>query len=282
MRCSFRWLVKIASCVLVLCATVHRPALAQESESGRRPSRTSRPPTFLVPPGLEQDQPAEGFRGRSRREVSSENNLSDEPTESVALRLWILTVSDTPKAPEDELSGRLVERVGNLPPVVGSVNDVRELVGQLKVAGLLRTAREFRVVTLNGQSITAQRGRNQPRVVATSVDPRAGRMNQIAMEPLGTQVELRPWIDAERNIQVSVKIGASDVEKSSNVVIAEPANGSPTFADVVTTWQFNTATSLKNNTAVLLQSIAVSASDDDAETETELIILGAAVVPVSE
>ncbi len=95
-------------------------------------------------------------------------------------------------------------------------------------------------------------------------------------------VELRPKIDSERNIQVSVKIGESDIEKSTDVLMAEPPEGSPTFADVVTTRQFNTATSLTNDTAVLLQSIAVSGSDDDADTETELIILGAAVVPASE
>jgi hypothetical protein len=270
--------VKITSCVLVFCATVHRPAIGQEAEGGRRPVRNNRPPTFLVPPGLEQDPPAERT-GRGRRaETSAENNLSDQPTESIALTLWILTVTDTPAAPGDELTAKLVEKVGQLTPVVGSTNDVRELMGQLKVAGLLRDLREFRVVTLNGQQASAQRGRNQPRIVATSVDPRAGKTNQIVMEPVGTLVEMRPLIDAEGKIQVSVKIGESQVEKSEEVLIAEPANGSPLFADVVSTRQFNTATSLKSNTAVLLQSIAVKGSDDDAETQTELIILGAAMI----
>ena len=134
------------------------------------------------------------------------------------------------------------------------------------------------MLTLNGQPVTAQNGRNQPRIVAASSDPRAGRTNSLVMEPIGTMVELRPRIDDVRNIQVSVKIGESTIEKSTDVVMAEPVGGSPMFADVVNTRQFNTATSLKNKTAVLLQSIAVSGSDDDAGTETVLIILGAAIV----
>jgi hypothetical protein len=91
---------------------------------------------------------------------------------------------------------------------------------------------------------------------------------------MGTLVEIRPRIDAERDIQVSVKIGQSDMEKSTEVMLAEPADGSPTFADVITTRQFNTATSLKNNSAVLLQSVSSSDSDDEASSETELIIPG--------
>jgi hypothetical protein len=279
MRCSFRWLVKIASCAMVLCAAIRTPAIAQESQEGRRPSRTSRPPTFLVPPGAEQDPSA---RRRLLSDPSSaagtQETLSDEPTESIALTVWILRITDSTDPQADELNENLAERVGNLSQIVGSVSDVRKLVGQLKVAGMLRNAREFRLVTLNGKAVTAQRGRNQPRIVATAVDPRAGRTHSLVMEPIGTMVEMRPMIDSERNIQVSVKISESDIEKSTDVLMAEPPEGSPTFADVVNTRQFNTATSLKNKTAVLLQSIAVSGTDDDADTETELIILGAAIV----
>ena len=103
-------------------------------------------------------------------------------------------------------------------------------------------------------------------------------MNQLASESVGTMVELRPKIDSERNIQVGIKISESDIEKSTDVLMAEPVGGSPMFADVVNTRQFNTATSLKNNTAVLLQSIAVSGFADDDDADTELIILGAAIV----
>jgi hypothetical protein len=176
----------------------------------------------------------------------------------------------------------LAERVGNLPSVVGSVSEVRELVDQMKVAGLLRNALEYRLVTLDGQAVTAQRGRNQPRIVASSVDPRAGRVNSIQMEPVGTMIEVRPRIDSKRNIQASVKIGESALEKSTEVLLSQPPDGSPEFADVVTTRQFNTAATLKNNTAVLLQSVASDDSQDNAGSETELIILGVSIVATSE
>jgi hypothetical protein len=208
--------------------------------------------------------------------------LSDEPTESIALTLWILTAADSSQPATDELSSNLAERVGNLPSVVGSVSEVRELVDQMKVAGLLRNAREYRLVTLDGQAVTAQRGRNQPRIVASSVDQRAGRVNSIQMEPVGTMIEVRPRIDSKRNIQASVKIGESALEKSTEVLLSQPPDGSPEFADVVTTRQFNTAATLKNTTAVLLQSVASDDSQDNAGSETELIILGVSIVATSE
>jgi hypothetical protein len=221
-------------------------------------------------------------RGIGGRGDTAADELSGEPTESVAFTLWILTVGDSSQPPADELSTNLAERIGNLPSVVGSVGDARELVDQMKVAGLLRNVRTYRLVTLNGQAVTAQRGRNQPRIVATAVDPRAGRMNSIQMEPVGTMIELRPRIDSERNIQISVKIGESAVEKSTDVLLAQPPDGSPEFADVVTTRQFDAAATLKNNTAVLLQSAASDDAQDDAGAETELIILGASIVPANE
>ena len=79
-----------------------------------------------------------------------------------------------------------------------------------------------------------------------------------------------------------MSIGESAVEKSTDVLLAQPVDGSPEFADVVTTRQFATAATLKNNTAVLLQSVATDDSQDNAGSETELIILGASLVPSSE
>ena len=79
-----------------------------------------------------------GLFSRRGGEASAPDNLSGEPTESVALTVWILTIADSANPPADELSSKLAERAGNLSQVVGSIGDVRELVGQLKVAGLLR------------------------------------------------------------------------------------------------------------------------------------------------
>jgi hypothetical protein len=234
------------------------------------------------------DTPARGEEGRAPRFLgggrgeTTADELSGEPLEAVALTLWILTVGDSAQPPADELSSNLAERIGRLPSVIGSIGDVQELVDQTKVAGLLRNVRRYRLVTLNGQAVTAQRGRNQPRIVATATDPRAGRMNSIQMEPVGTMIELRPRIDSERNIQISVKIGESALEKSTDVLLAQPPDGSPQFADVVTTRQFNTTATLKSNTAVLLQSAALDGSQDSTGPETELIILGGSIVASNE
>jgi hypothetical protein len=248
-------------------------------QEGRRITRPAPPPTFIDRPGLERRRSVNEIAGEVDQ-VAAADNLSDEPTESIALTIWFITV-EAAEPGVDEQRDQLTARVRNLPPVVGSVGDVHELVGQMNKAGLGPAVRELRLVTSNGQAVTSQRGRNQPRVVATSHDPRAGRMNSLTMEQLGTLVELRPRIDAGRNIQVGVKIGESELVKSTEVLLAQPADGSPEFADVVTTRQFNTTASLKNNTAVVLQSVSASA-DGSADDATELIILGAAVVPLIE
>ena len=218
--------------------------------------------------------------GRDVEEQAEENQLSDEPKVMIALSLWILTLSEPDEPAGDEPSTNVAERAANLPPIVGSVSRVRELLGRMRVAGLLRSERELRMVTLDGQSVTAQIGRNQSRIVAMATDPRGGRTNSIQIEPTGLKIDARPQLDSEGNIQVSVEIVESNLEKSTDVLIAAPADRSPVFADVVTTRQFSTTARLKSGDAVLLQSDA--SVDDPSGDKTALIILGAAVVDESE
>jgi hypothetical protein len=239
--------------------------LAQESRDGREPTRSDR------------------FRGRVVAEPAADEALSDEPKETIALTLWVVTVTDPVNPPADDLTVNLADQIDNLPTVVGSIKDARELVGRMKVAGMLRRAREYSVISLDGQLATAQNGRNQPRVIASTIDPRAGRTNAIQIEPLGTLVELRAQVDSKRNIQVSIKFNESESNKSADVLLAEPANGSPQYADVVSTRQFNTTASLTNDSAVVLQRIATYGTQETASGgQTELIILGASVLSASE
>jgi type II secretory pathway component GspD/PulD (secretin) len=148
----------------------------------------------------------------------------------------------------------------------------------MRVAGLLGSEREVRMVTLDGQPVTAQIGRNQPRIVATASDPRAGRVNSLKMEQIGVMIKAVPQIDSEEQIQVSLEVSESGLEKSTDVVMTMPAEGNPLFADVVTTRQFNTTARVKSGSAVLVQHDAAHDSDDPSRDMTELIILGAAVV----
>jgi hypothetical protein len=219
------------------------------------------------------------FRGRRDDEVKvAENRPTERPKAMIALSIWILKLSESHEEADAELTVRIAAQAENLSPMVGSVSEVRELVKRMRVAGLLQSERELRMVALDGQQVTAQIGRNQPRIVATASDPAHGRMNSIKYEETGVLINASPQIDTEDFIQVSVEIGESDTEKSTDVAISMPLEGAPLYADVVTMRQFNTTARTKSGEAVVLKNDAVHESKDPAQDTTELIILGAAIV----
>jgi hypothetical protein len=75
----------------------------------------------------------------------------------------------------------------------------------------------------------------------------------------------------------------SDLEKSNDVTLSEPAEGLPQLADFVVTHQFKTTARLKSGTAVIVHSDSMSGSVDKAhDGQVELIILGGAVLPAAE
>jgi hypothetical protein len=238
--------------------------------------------TFAVVSSANQHAVAQFGGKRNDDEQVAANQPSERPKAMIALTIWILKLSESHDEVDPELAARIAERVDNLSPVVGSVSEVRELVGRMRVAGLLSSERELRMVTLDGQPVSAQIGRHEPRIVATSSDPRQGQMNSIKFEEMGVLIKALPQIDTEEFIQVSVEIGESDSEKSTDVPLAVPAEGTPYFADVVTTRQFNTTARTKSGSAVLVQSDAPVDSEDAAANKTQLIILGAAIVDAPE
>jgi type II/III secretion system protein len=215
--------------------------------------------------------------GRTEDERVAENRPSEQPKAMIALSVWILKLSASHEEADPELTATISAQTENLSPVIGTVSEVRELVARMRVAGLLGKERELRMVTVDGQPVTAQIGRNQPRIVGTSSDPRRGQVNSLKMEEIGVMIKAVPQIDSDEQIQVSLEIGESGFEKSTDVVIAMPAEGGPLFADVVTTRQFNTTARVKSGNAVLLQRDATRDSTDASRDTTELIILGAAV-----
>jgi hypothetical protein len=272
------WTVTISGFAMVLCIINGAVAAAQEARDGGGQQSADELPALIAPSSAQEEQ-ARGL-GRTSSEPVAEETRTDDPKESVMFTLWVLSLTNSNQLPADELRDKLTDKISNLPAVVGSIRDVRELIGKLQVAGLLRSAREFRLNALDGGSVSMQMGRNQPRVIATNVDPHAGRTNSLQLEPVGTIIELRPQIGSQLNIRVSVKFSQSEIEKSTDVIMAEPIEGTALYADVVTTRQLEATTSLKNDTAVLLQSAAATASKDGASNvELELMILGAAIVP---
>jgi hypothetical protein len=220
--------------------------------------------------------------GRNDDAPAAENHPSEHPKAMIGLSIWILDLSEPHEQADAEIMAKLAERAENLSPVIGSSSEVRELVARMRAAGMLLSERSLRMVTLDGQPVTAQIGRNEPRVVGVSNDPRRGQTSSLVMEPIGIKIRALPQIDSDDQIQVSLEIGESNVEKSADVTISVTAEGGPQFADVVTTRQFTTTARTKGGSAVLLKCDASVDAEDASRNKTEVIILGAAVVDAPE
>jgi hypothetical protein len=165
----------------------------------------------------------------------------------------------------------------NLPAEFNSVDEVREFLAQLKHNGRVRSSRELRMLTLDGQTAQVQVGADQPRVTATSYSNR-GRQNQLMYRQVGTMIEARPRVDSEKRIQVQLDYNMSDVAKSNDIALSEEPDGKSQFADVTITRQFKSTASLKNGGAAMVHCDALAgAADKSGEGQTELAILAAAL-----
>jgi hypothetical protein len=221
------------------------------------------------------------FRGRDDEASVADKLPSGRPKAMIALSIWILNLSESHEEADAEVIEKLAERA-EVSPLIGSVSEIRELVTRMREAGMLRGERALRMVTLEGQPVTVQIGRNQPRVVGVSNDSRRGQTSNLVMEPIGIKIRALPQIDSDDQIQVSLEIDESNLEKSTDVTLSISADGGPQFAHVVTTRQFNTTARTKNGSAVLLRQDAFVDAEDATGNKRELIILGAAVVDTSE
>lgn len=235
---------------------------------------------------------------------SRQEALSDQPQDSIALTVWILTIGDSAEPPSDEASANFASRVQNLSEKFASAEEVQELIGRLKVASMLRSLREIRLTTLNGKSASTQTGRLQPRIVATQISPWQRRtvvrpegrdgaiqpdtddsmvMNSVTNERIGTIIEALPRIDSSGAIQISLKYESSEVEKSPEVVLSEVPGRKPMLATRVVVEQLETSLRLKSGTAVLVRSDASQVMTGDSPTsETQLLILAASAEPALE
>jgi hypothetical protein len=254
----------------------------------------------------------ERWRGRERTAQRADAVL-EETKDTVSITHCALTIADAAEPPPDELTANFADRVNNLPDEFSSVDEVRELVGQLKVAGMLRKAREFRLTTLAGQQTEVHVGANTPRVIATKIEPQRDRSprrirspqdadpaapapdqisagqsdsivtNAITMEELGTIVQVLPQIDSSGGLQVYVKYSSSDLETVPDVVLTEVPGRKPVAASRVVTQQAETAVRLKSGTAVLVQADSSHTMTDDApKSEIRLLILAASVERAEE
>jgi hypothetical protein len=223
--------------------------------------------------------------GRSDEQVIVEEIAEAEPGDEskslIAITVWILTLAEQAEPTSDELSANLAERAANLPPIIGSIDEARELIGRMQAADLVRKMRAIRLLAIDGQKVSAEVAVNMPRVVATA-QSEGRRMNNIRIEPTGTIVRVVPRIDDKRKIQVSVTYEASNMEKSSDVAVMEGPEEEAMYADVTATQKLETTVSVRSGDAVLLHSDALLGADGTDGNELKLIILGAEVVGASD
>jgi hypothetical protein len=257
-------------------------AVAQELERGEgrraRSTRSVGRPSVLNQQ-IRQPLTLAQFGGGRGDQPHADEPPSDKPRDMIAITVWVFTVKHAVAPEDEEPVGSLLDRAVALPTVVGTVEEVRDLVGRLKAAGLLEQLSEFRLSSLDGQSGTLQNGANEPRIVATNVDPVAGQSNSLNVQAVGSVLKVLPRITSANDIELSVEYNSSDIEKSNEIVIYKPVKGEPMFADLVVTNQITSSVRLKSGTAILFSSATSFEEADNTHARTQLAIVSASVLP---
>jgi hypothetical protein len=306
---------------LIGVATYHVASLGQEAEGeGRRATRgprSGRVPTFVDPQsGQRAEIPPFATQNHFAAQPQPDAGTS-EPRDMIALTVWDLTISDSTGPESDELVGKLIDKTSNLPTVVGTADEVRDLVNRLKAASLVRKSREVRVLTTDGQPTYAQSGTSRPSVVASNFTtinpPMTGRgsrranleapapnptpaptpneppapepivTNSIQYRDIGTIVELIPRIDTSGAVLVQFSYNSSDIESSPDVALTDMPGRKPIMADRTVICQVRSSVRLKSGTAVIVQTDASRTSNGESSTgDTRLLILAASVQPALE
>jgi hypothetical protein len=269
-----------------------------EQEQGRRGTRRGRSGRGTAFPGasgfgsateaFSQPDQRDGRPFPPMSQPSATMTPAGEPKDLISLNLWVLTIEMPRDKVGDDLVAGLAARANELSTVVGSRDDVRVLIGKLSVAGILKRSREFRIMAMDGQQAYLQSGANEPQITASSIVGGAragaggGRVNSITYNPIGTLIHILPGISQGSNIDVQLQFSASEIEEAPSVLLAEQVDVKPIMATRITTQQLQTNTRVKNGTAVLLQSDVISEPAGTANVRTQLIILGASIIPALE
>lgn len=211
------------------------------------------------------------------RSSSSDAPISETPKPMLAITVWALTLVEPTGRAEAESKVKSSEDVDNPPPEFQSSKEVRDFIQELKRAKRVRSSRELRIVTLDGQTARVEVGTDSPQITASNVSNR-GRQNAIMYRPLGTIVDVRPRIDSEKYIQIQLEYNLNDMAKSNDVAIVEEPDGKSQFADVMLKRQLKTTVRLPNGGAVVAHCDASTGwADKSGDGQTELIIVGATI-----
>jgi hypothetical protein len=203
----------------------------------------------------------------------------------VELRLWVLTIAMPREKATDDLIANLAASANSLPQVVGTLDQVRELVDKLTVAGILQRSREFRLTAAAGQTAQLLSGANEPQITSTTMTARGGggRTNSFQYQPVGMNIQATPTFDAAGNLQVHLNFTASSIEKTDPlVVISESDDGKTLAINRTISLTVQTIARLKRDTAVLVQSDSIYEPEAGNSSRTQLLILGGKVLPPLE
>jgi type II secretory pathway component GspD/PulD (secretin) len=195
----------------------------------------------------------------------------------LSLTIWAVTLAEPTGHSDDDSKAKSGEPSNNLPAEFHSMNEVRDFIQQLKKAKRVRSSRELRIITLDGQNAQVQVGSDSPQITSSSISNR-GRQNAIMYRPLGTVVDVRPRIDSEKHIQIQLDYSLNDTAKSNDVAILEEPDGKSQFADVILHRQLKTMVRLQDGGAVVAHCDATTGwADKSGDGQTELIIIGGAI-----
>jgi hypothetical protein len=235
---------------------------------------------------LESAVAQRGAAGSGSRDANSpgpDEPFANEAKDAVVVHVWLLIISATKEQRADSRIGDLVARATNLPPVVGTLGDLRAWIGKLEAAGVIERLREVRVMALDGQSGQVFAGETAASITGTTTNMGI-RSNNIRQFDIGTQVNVLPHIAKDGALQIRFVYNTSDIEKMPDVVIQEEADGNRVLADRITHRTTNAAVRLKSGTAVVVQSDTSTRAWGQvaAGVRIEMILLGATVVPATD
>jgi hypothetical protein len=270
----------VASAVVIIALAASASLLlAQESTDPERATAVQRQPPTRYQGTISREGRQLGAPARTFGQSAGPEAPSEDPTSAIGITLWCLTIGEPAEPPTDEFNVNVQDRIDDLPSTFKSADEVREFVGRLKVAGMLRTAREIHLTTIDGQQASTQSNRNQPRIVATQIIQGAERapvMNSVQMEQVGTILQTTPRIDSEGALKVNLDYSSSELEEDPTVVIAEIPGREPVMAQRVKTQQVKTLVRLRSGTAVLVQQDQDTAAGNTPLTR--MTILAASIL----
>jgi hypothetical protein len=189
--------------------------------------------------------------------------------EPISLQMWIVSV----RAAEKDTGSDPVKRLSNLHATLGHSEDVASLIAELENEKAVVKLDTFRIATIADRGAGITLGWRKPRITSTAIT-QLGTTNGIAIEPLGTTVNLIPHVESDGSLRTEIKLDTNMQLQSNDVPISVPSNGDRIFAATISKFQIDTEVRLMSGEAKL---VAATPGNDASETALQLVILSASL-----